>query len=456
MGLTTAFVSRTATGRLRPASTIDLRRHLSAITLLTNERVKAIMEGMSHVSPRRGPSKNGRNSHDLSIPNCTKGMVHKMTLSELQMELSIRGIKTKGDRFSLINRLMKALDETNETNNGGPNDLPMVDPEQLYLLRTKGHTTINSGGLGVGLALYNPKTNEELWIGRLYVAGDRTVFEAEYSAVILGMEYAHRTLGVRRLLVQTSCDIIVQQIRGVYKVNKQSLRMLLEREQELEREFDVFIIEDISPTENVVCKDLASKALATRKSVNVELDARGSPNLIDPIQNLNRIATEDGRWKNPDPPSLSADIYPEKPYLLRFDGGSRGNPGVAGAGMVIYDDSGHEIWAGWKFHNEAATNNLAEYLGLLCGLKCARSLGIERLIVEGDSQLIVRQLTGKYQCREESLKKFFNASKEVAKDFKYFEIRHIPRAENKRADWLANHAMDLEESGGFDQIQAEV
>jgi ribonuclease HI len=403
------------------------------------------MEGVTYVSPRRDKIDAGRQSHDTTFPHsqCSKGKVYKMTLSELRMELSIRGMKTKGDRFSLTNRLMRALDETDEIQHGAPQDLPMIDPEQMYLLRTKGHTTINSGGLGVGMALYNPKTNEELWLGRLYMAGDRTVFEAEYSAVILGMEYARHKLGIRRLRVQTSCDVIVQQIRGVYKVNKQSLRMLLEREQELEQEFDVFIIEDVSPAQNAVCKDLASKALATRKSVNVELDTQGIPDLVDPIQNLNRIATEDGRWKNPDPPSFSADIDPSRPYLLRFDGGSRGNPGIAGAGMVIYDDSGHEIWAGWKFHNEAATNNLAEYLGLLCGLKCARSLGIERLIVEGDSQLIVRQLTGKYQCREESLKKFFHASKEVAKDFKYFEIRHIPRAENKRADWLANHAMDV-------------
>lgn len=77
------------------------------------------------------------------------------------------------------------------------------------------------------------------------------------------------------------------------------------------------------------------------------------------------------------------------------------------------------------------------------GLKCARSFGISRLIVEGDSQLIVRQLTGRYQCREPSLKKFFNSCQEVAKGLEYFEIRHIPRAENKRADWLANHAMDV-------------
>ena len=77
------------------------------------------------------------------------------------------------------------------------------------------------------------------------------------------------------------------------------------------------------------------------------------------------------------------------------------------------------------------------------GLKFAKSLGIARLIVEGDSQLIVRQLTGQYQCREPSLKKYYVACLEVAKDLEYFEIRHIPRSDNNRADWLANHAMDV-------------
>lgn len=120
--------------------------------------------------------------------------------------------------------------------------------------------------------------------------------------------------------------------------------------------------------------------------------------------------------------------------------------------MVIYDEEGQEIWSGWKFHNEPATNNFAEYLGCLCGVKCAESLGIRRLVVEGDSQLIVRQLNGEYRCKEEKLKKFYDVVVNLAEGFESFEIRHIPRAENKRADWLANHAMDLQESHGFNEI----
>jgi ribonuclease HI len=64
----------------------------------------------------------------------------------------------------------------------------------------------------------------------------------------------------------------------------------------------------------------------------------------------------------------------------------------------------------------------------------------------------VKQINGEYRVKEKTLKKFYQASVDIVEDFDYFEIRHIPRAENSRADWLANHAMDLQESHGFDEI----
>jgi ribonuclease HI len=439
-----------------------------------------------------GFPKVGHSSLDLANPNLKKDDLYNMKTSELKMELSFRGLKATGDRVILISRLAKVLDEDSTADTRKTKKLPKIDPKHLYVLRAKGHTTQNSGGLGIGLGLYDPDSDKELWSGRMYVQGDRTVFEAEYSAVIVGMEYAYHALGIRRIMVQSSCDVLVQQIRGVYKVNKETLRKLLAKAKELEALFDHILVEDIPSSQNAVCTELATQALATRKSFNVELGKNNNFTLNDPVKEFDRIPTKDGRWRQPDPPSFSAPIDPSTTYLLRFDGGSRGNPGIAGAGFVLYDDSGQEIWCGWKFHHEAATNNLAEYLGLLCGVKCARSFGVERLIVEGDSQLIVRHINGQYQCREESLKKFFNAVKDEAGHLEYFEIRHIPRDQNKRADWLANHAMDvssnnslcnvallhsivsricahhsrcrcsmiglmqLQESGGFDEVQADI
>lgn len=340
------------------------QRSLSAITLLTKERVKAIMEGFPRAAPYPGSRTSRRSSQHVSNPDLTKRDVLQMKTLELRGELASRGVKTKGDRIMLTNRLIKVLDE-GDGENGTSKVVPTFDTNTLYVLRVKGQTTQKSGGLGVGLALYDPDTDKELWSGGMYMAGDRTLFEAEYTGVILGMEYIHQTIGIRRLLLQTSSDVIAQQIRGVFKVNKESLRLLLDKEREVEQKFDFFSIAEIPTTENALCIELASKALATRKSFNVELDENGDLNISDPMKDLDRNPTEDGQWRQPDPPSFSAAIDPSRTYLLRFDGGSRGNPGIAGAGMVIYDDSGQEIWCGWRFHHEAATNNLAEYLGLL-------------------------------------------------------------------------------------------
>jgi ribonuclease HI len=156
-----------------------------------------------------------------------------------------------------------------------------------------------------------------------------------------------------------------------------------------------------------------------------------------------------GRWRKPDDPAQSTIIDPTRHYRLQFDGGARDH---VGAGMVLYDDDGTEIWCGWHFHPESVTNNVAEYMDLICGLRCARSLGITKLIVEGDSLLVVQQMMGKCQTRERELDMFREEAHVLIKYLSYFQIRYITRAENKRADWLANHAMNLKESHGFTRI----
>eukprot|EP00980_Cylindrotheca_fusiformis_P015427 scaffold4343_cov144-Cylindrotheca_fusiformis.AAC.5 len=345
----------------------------------------------------------------------------------------------------LIARLIKVIDD-DETEENELLEPPSVEPAQLYVLRIKGHTTQNSLGAGIGLVLYNPDNNEELWASRIYSSGDRAGFEAEYLAIILGLDFA-KTCGIQKLMIQSSNDAVVCQINGIYNVNKEKLKRLLKIEKAMEKNFNEYSIQEISADQNTKAAEMAKTALATRKSLNIPV----SWNFADFIKDIGSKPHE-GAKKEVDDPAQHTDIDPERLYLLRFDGGSRGNPGIAGAGMVLYDDQGQEIWCGRKFLSESATNNVAEYLGLLSGLKCALSLGIKRLVAEGDSQLIVRQLNGEYRVKNAGLKTFYKAAVGVAKDFDYFEIRHIPRAENSRADWLANHAMDSKESHGLEQV----
>lgn len=157
-----------------------------------------------------------------------------------------------------------------------------------------------------------------------------------------------------------------------------------------------------------------------------------------------------GRVRGPcrtSPTAATANVDPDGTYVLHFDGGSRGNPGVAGCGVVLSDvDGGAEIWHGRQFLGDGKTNNEAEYAALLTGLRCARSLGVKRIRVRGNSQLVVSQASGVWRCHAPHLRDMLQEVVEAKRGFESFEIAHVPRDENGRADALANAAMDGRET----------
>lgn len=110
------------------------------------------------------------------------------------------------------------------------------------------------------------------------------------------------------------------------------------------------------------------------------------------------------------------NIYFEFNNSMNFDGCSKGNPGIAGAGAVIYclDD---EIWSGSSFVGKNATNNQAEYNGLLLGLQQAINMSIKSLLVKGDSQLVINQMTGIYKCNSENILELYKKAKELETQF---------------------------------------
>lgn len=140
-------------------------------------------------------------------------------------------------------------------------------------------------------------------------------------------------------------------------------------------------------------------------------------------------------------------------YLMQFDGGSRGNPGAGGAGAVLWqcqDDAGGEevrtvLWCGY-FDIKSCTNNEAEYMGLIQGLKAAFFLGVEELYVEGDSMLVIKQLQGEYKVKSDTLMSFYEEARKLSGNFRELNLRHIDRESNGAADALANQAMDTASS----------
>ncbi len=127
-------------------------------------------------------------------------------------------------------------------------------------------------------------------------------------------------------------------------------------------------------------------------------------------------------------------------YLLQFDGCSKGNPGKAGSGAVIYKNK-TEIWGKSLFIGNKNTNNEAEYTGLIIGLEEAIDMGIKNLCVEGDSLLVINQMTGKYKVKSENLILLYDKAKELEKQFNVIVYNHIYRNLNKRADELSNLAL---------------
>lgn len=127
---------------------------------------------------------------------------------------------------------------------------------------------------------------------------------------------------------------------------------------------------------------------------------------------------------------------------MKFDGGSRGNPGPAGAGAVLYNEGGCEVSSVSAFLNGSATNNQAEYTGLVIGLEEALELGCTKLAVYGDSMLVVKQLNDEWKCKSDNIKPLLGHARKLKSSFRTFSIEHVYRKDNSRADELANIAMD--------------
>ena len=128
-------------------------------------------------------------------------------------------------------------------------------------------------------------------------------------------------------------------------------------------------------------------------------------------------------------------------HRLHADGAARGNPGPAAYGFVLDSPSGDELAGEGEAIGEA-TNNVAEYRGLIAGLEHALALGVTRLEVRMDSELVVRQMSGRYRVKHPGLVPLFRRARALVERLESWSIVHVPREQNKRADALGNRALD--------------
>jgi ribonuclease HI len=128
------------------------------------------------------------------------------------------------------------------------------------------------------------------------------------------------------------------------------------------------------------------------------------------------------------------------------DGASRGNPGESGVGVIVRDETGREVLRISRYLG-TTTNNIAEYTALILLLKEIRTLPCTRLVVQSDSELLVRQVNGKYKVRNAGLKKKFDEVQRLRAASPFpVEITYVPRTQNAEADRLANQGIDKRKS----------
>jgi len=128
-------------------------------------------------------------------------------------------------------------------------------------------------------------------------------------------------------------------------------------------------------------------------------------------------------------------------WVLRCDGGARGNPGPGALGYVLFDPKGGEVEARGEYLGEV-TNNVAEYRALIAGLEAAAARGASMLSVLMDSELVVRQMKGEYRVKHEGLKPLHARASEAARKLTKVQFRFVRREENARADQLVNETLD--------------
>ena len=174
-------------------------------------------------------------------------------------------------------------------------------------------------------------------------------------------------------------------------------------------------------------------------AVLAELFPQASPVAI-------RKLLQEGAALLPAAPRITTAPSPAKAHAggtitLYSDGASRGNPGEAAAGFVILDTHGAELIAKGVYLGQC-TNNMAEYQALILGLHAAHQFKAERLAIRLDSELVVRQLEGRYQVKDAKLKPLYAKAMSLLRGFTNHTVSHVPRRENQRADELANQALD--------------
>ena len=328
------------------------------------------------------------------------------------------------------------------------------DAKTVYdhlLLQFDGGSRGNPGLGGSGSVLFvKEPTGEkkELWSKASFIgATGITNNLAEYYGLIEGLKQAVQ-LRVRSLEIEGDSQLVINQLRGDYKIKSKNLISIYEKAMELLKEIPNAVFSHIPRSQNKRADELSNIAMdhmATRAVTKRIVPSSTDTKEFDKYMTGISSHVEDVLEKE-------EQSAASKHFLLRFDGGSRGNPGLGGAGSVLYVKSpdgstAKELWSKSSFlGSSGVTSNVAEYCGLIEGLKQAVQMSAQSLEVQGDSELVINQLRGVYKVRHKTLQSLHLTAKSLLDQIPAVALSHIPRASNQRADSLSNIAMDMKRS----------
>ncbi len=473
-----SFNTFLATRTSRSAKTVAFRPSALTSSPLVQLGHQRLHEGVLYLSS--SSSSNGPNSY------LSRTDVRKMKKADLQCELDSRGLDSSGLRSDLVGRLLNHLTQDSNTkmipkepSSDKPNQAN-ISPGKQYILQFMGLADHKSVTASCGLVLYDAENEKMVWKGQTYFHFMESSQAAEWRSLQLALVLIVKHFGVRKLIIQGhGGGTTIPQLQGTYKVNSKRLQSVYDKVKPLLDELHECEVWGIGTNDLNRAKTLAKEALTAKKGIGFEdlkkandgeemsnCQVESLDNGQDGSAHDNSSSFADGNHDlvDEEPSSaMSEDVNivslpsfsPTKEYVMRFDGGARGNPGTAGSGMVIFDyESGLEVWSAYKYLHET-TNNVAEYEGLLSGLEIAIALGARRVIAEGDSNLVVKQVKGEYRVKNENLKVLYEKVKSLTQHLDDFSINYIPRADNFRADQLANVAMDQKMSSGLEILEYE-
>jgi ribonuclease HI len=300
-------------------------------------------------------------------------------------------------------------------------------PNPVHAIHTDGACKGNPGHASIAYVITD--ADGETVLAQARYIGRETNNVAEYTALVEALTAAHE-LGVRRVEAFSDSELMVKQVSGEYRVKNEVLRPLCQQVLAGLRLFESASLTHVPREQNSEADKLAGDA------IRAHLEAEGPSDAPE--------ATPDDQAAGPAP--VSGAQAPTRAagrgqvYSIHTDGASKGNPGHASIAYVITDADGETVVTDARYIG-AETNNVAEYTALVEALDRARELGLERVEAFSDSELMVKQVSGAYAVRNETLRPLCDDVIAGLRVFKSASLTYVPRAENKRADKLAGDAI---------------